>query len=134
VGQQFVHSHLVARRPQFGQAGTLLLFDQRVHPQLFQVDLVLGLEGVHAYHDLVLAFHFLLEVISRILDLVLHEPSFDRRQRAAEIINLLDVIHGAFLDLISQVLHHVRTRQRVNGIGYTGFISDDLLRAQRGAH
>ena len=43
--------------------------------------------------------------IGRILDLLLLEPAGDRLDRAAKLVDLVDVLQGRFFDLVGQRLN-----------------------------
>ena len=65
----------------------------------------------------------------RLLDLVLDEV--DRLHRAAQLVDLVDELLGAALDLVGERLDEVGAGERVDGVGGARLVADDLLGAQR---
>ena len=53
--------------------------------------------------------------------------------RAAELLDLVDQLLGALLDLVGQRLDEVGAGERVDGVGGAGLVGEDLLGAQRDA-
>ena len=67
----------------------------------------------------------------RVLDLALHEALLDRGDRAAELVDALDQLARALLELVRQRLDEERAAERVGGVGRAALGREDLLRAQR---
>ena len=67
----------------------------------------------------------------RVFDLSLNEPLLYRVEHPAQIVDLLYITGGQFLDLIRQMLDSIRSPQRVRGARDTRFITDHLLRSKR---
>ena len=68
----------------------------------------------------------------RVLDLALHEALLDRRDRSADLVDPLDQLPRARLELVGQRLDVVRAAERVGGVGRRrASAREDLLRAQR---
>ena len=56
--------------------------------------------------------------------------AFDGGDHAAHGVDSLDVIPSAALDFVGQGLDKIRATERIDGIRDTGFVGDDLLRAE----
>ena len=81
--------------------------------------------------DPVPALDLLLDPVCRLLDLSLLEAGLDRRERAAEGVDLLEVGARRLFQLVRQLLHEIRTSQRVGRLGHAGLVGEDLLRPER---
>src|SRR6266542_2458339 len=89
-----------------------------------------GHEVVHADDDAGLALYPLLMAVRGVLDLALHER--DGVDGAAHAVDLGDVVLRLFLDPSSEPLDRIGAAQRIHGIGHSGLVGHDLLRAQGG--
>ena len=67
----------------------------------------------------------------RLLDLALDEPLLDRRDRAAELVDALDQLPRALLELVGERLDEERAAERVGRVGGAGLVREELLRPQR---
>ncbi len=76
-------------------------------------------EPVDPDHHLLAVVHRLGKAVGRRLDLLLHEPSLDRGNGAAQLLDPLEVDIGRRLHLVGERLNEVRARQRVDGVGHT---------------
>ena len=72
-----------------------------------------------------------LEAVCRLLDLALHESGLDRRDRAAELVDPLDQLAGALLELGRERLDVVGAAERVGRLGRARLVHQHLLGAQR---
>ena len=88
-------------------------------------------ELVDAHDDPRPALDLLLVAIRRILDLPLHEGN--RRHRAAEPVDLVEVRRGAVLDVPREALDQVRPAEGVDGRRHARLVREDLLGPERGA-
>ena len=91
-------------------------------------------ELVGADGDLLARFGGALELVAGLGDFLLRIALLDGRNHAAHRVELLEIIERAVLHVERQPLDEVRAAQRIDGLGHAGFVSDDLLRAQRDAH
>ena len=96
--------------------------------RVLDLDVVLDV-AVDADHDVLLGAVALVVAEGRLLDLVLDER--DGVDRAAELVDALDQLPRAALDLGGQRLDVVGAGERVDGVGGARLVGDDLLRAQR---
>ena len=62
--------------------------------------------------------------------LFLGKAAFDRPHHAAHRIQLAEIIERALLHIEGQPFHKIGAAQRVDGIGYAGFVGQDLLGTQ----
>ena len=67
--------------------------------------------------------------LGRIGDLSLEVANLDRLEHTPELVYLLEVFVGAALHLIGQRLYEVLAGQRIDRVGDTGLIGDQLLSA-----
>ena len=91
---------------------------------------VLVHEPVDSHDDLVATLDGLLDPVRRLLDLALLEAALERRQRAAERLDLVEVGPRGALDLVGQALDEVRAGERVGRLGDPALVGQDLLGAQ----
>src|SRR3989339_809462 len=123
-------------------AGVAFPFDGGKALELFLFHLFVDLEGrdrlfllcyvlVDADHDLFAMVYLLLETISGIGDLELRVPLFNRRDHAAHVVDLGDVLPRLFLHLVGQGLNEVGAGERVDRVGDACFLGENLLGAQR---
>src|SRR5262249_26972953 len=103
----------------------------RIEP--VQLDrLALGLdESIHTDDHALAGLDLLLVAESGLLDLVLHEAAVDRLDRTAELVNALDELRGALLELARERLDEVRAAERIGGVGAAGLVREKLLGPQR---
>ena len=87
-------------------------------------------ESVHAHDDPLPGFDLALERERRLLDLVLRETLLDRLDRAAELVDPLDQLPGALLELTRERLNEERAAKRIGGVGPSRFVREDLLRSK----
>jgi hypothetical protein len=74
----------------------------------------------------------LLRVAKRgVLDLALDEALLHGRDRAAQLVDALDQLLAARLELVGERLDEVRAAERVGGVGDAGLIREDLLGPER---
>src|SRR2546426_4040970 len=69
--------------------------------------------------------------VRRLLDLPLDEALLDRGHRAAQLVDPLDQLHRARLELVGHRLDEERPAQRIGRVGAAGLVLEDLLGAQR---
>src|SRR5581483_6732619 len=121
----------VALRPDARGPLELSLLRGGIEPvQLDALRLGLG-EAVDADDRALAALDLLLPLEGGLLDLVLHEALLDRLDRAPELVDALDQLPGACLELVGERLDEVRAAERVDRVEGTGLGRDQLLRAQR---
>ena len=92
--------------------------------RVLDLDVVLDV-AVDADHDVLLGPVALVVAEGGLLDLALDEG--DRVDRAAELVDALDQLPGAALDLGGQRLDVVGAGERVDGVGGARLVGDDLL-------
>src|ERR1039457_362722 len=91
------HRALAAPRALLAQAFHLCPFERRVQPESRHDTLFFLLEAVHPHHHTLAAFDAPLVVVSRILNLLLDVPGLDGAQRAARLLDALQVlVHPAY--------------------------------------
>ena len=90
-------------------------------------------ETVHAHDDRFLVVDLLLVFVGGVLNFLLHVSALDRLQHPAKHFDLAQIFGGALFDFIGQGFDVIRSGQRIDRLRRTGFIRDDLLRAQRDA-
>ena len=66
-----------------------------------------------------------------LLDLGLHVPALDRRDRPADVLDAVDDGLRGLLELVRERLDVVRAGEGIDRVGRAGLVGDDLLRAQR---
>ena len=88
------------------------------------------LVAVDADDDALAVLDLLLPVECRLLDLRLHEAPLDRLDGASELVDALDQLPGARLQLGGERLDVVRAAERIRGRGRPTLGGEDLLRAQ----
>ena len=91
----------------------------------------LAAEDVHTDDRALARLDLLLPAERRRLDLALDEALLDGRDGAADLVDPLDQLPRARLELVGQRLDVVRAAERVDGRGRAAFRLQDLLRAQR---
>ena len=90
-------------------------------------------EGVDADDHALARLDLLVPAERRLLDLALDEALLDRSDGAAELVDPLDQLARALLELVGERLDEVGAAERVGGVGRAGLGREDLLRAQRDA-
>src|SRR5205085_12129150 len=123
----------VASRWQRAQPAALTLCDPLVDTEDRWRDSVVGLVRIHSDDDALARLDFALIAIGGILDLALRVPALDRGERAAELIDLSQVLPHAALDVGRHLLDRIRPAERVRRRRDVRLEGDDLLRAQRDA-
>ena len=88
------------------------------------------LKLVHAHDDRRSPLDGLLIRIRRILDLALNESLLDRRKRAAQRIDLIDIFASPALDVVGQSFDVIAAAQRVRLLRDAALVSDHLLGSQ----
>src|SRR3712207_3260352 len=68
-----------------------------------------------------------------VFDLALHEPGLDRRDRAAQIVDPVEELERAFLELARERLDEIRAAERVGAVRAAGLVGEDLLRPKGNA-
>src|SRR5205823_1157455 len=106
----------------------LLALRLRIHAQRLDRLNVLGHVLVHADHDVLLDSVALLVAPGRLLHLGADER--DRLHRAPELLDLVDQLLCALLDLVGERLDHVRAGERVDCVGRARLVGQDLLGAK----
>ena len=127
--EPLVHALLVAVGLELLQPLDLLALGLRVDAQDLDVVELVGDELVHADDDVLLLLVALLVAPGRLLDLGADER--DALDRAAELVDLVDQLLRARLDLVGERLDEVGAGERVDRVGGAGLVGEDLLRAQR---
>ncbi len=107
----------------------LLALGLRVDPED-----VLGLDAlgdvlVHAHDDVLIGPDTLRVRPRGLLDLAADE--IEARDRAAELLDPVDQLLRALLDLVGEGLDEVRARERVDGVDHSRLVGKHLLGAQR---
>src|SRR5574344_1105792 len=87
-------------------------------------------ELVNANDNAFALFNIHLPFISRILNFFLDVTLSNCFRSAAQFINLLNVVHSFFLDLVGQSFYIVGTAERIDGVSQAGLVSYDLLSTQ----
>jgi len=90
--------------------------------------LVLDGELVDADDDQIVGLDRPLVGISGILNFLLLEPAGDSFNRAAKLVDLLDILESRFFDLVGERFDKETAGKRVYGIGSARLVCDDLLR------
>ena len=124
---------VVATRTKRAQALDLRMLDRRVNAQQRDRFLFFALKTVDADDRLLVSLDRSLIFVSGLLNLALNIARLNRPQHAAHRVDLFNIICGATLYLVRQMLDRVGARERVNRVGHARFVSDHLLRAQRDA-
>src|SRR5829696_5592488 len=119
---------VVAVRLELLQPVDLLLLRLRVDAQDLDVVDLVGDVLVDADDDVLLDPVALLVAPGRLLDLGADER--DRLDGAAELLDLVDQVLRALLDLVGQRLDEVGAGERVDRVGGAGLVGQDLLGAQ----
>ena len=120
----------VAFRAQGLQARHLSVLDLRVDEEGRDCALLFGNEFVYADYDLFFSFDGSLIVVGGLLDFSLDKTAFDRSKHASHGVDFFQISEGACFDFVGQAFDGIGACDRVDGIGDTGFVGDDLLRAQ----
>src|SRR5271170_1957104 len=87
-------------------------------------------EIVNAYYDLFFGFDGALEFVGGFLDFPLDVAGFDAAEHAALGVNFFDIGDRARFNFVGKSFDSVGAGDGIDGIGHTGFVGDDLLRAQ----
>ena len=77
--------------------------------------------------------HLLLVFVGGVLDFLLHIAALEGANHPAERVNFFKIRRRPSLDFIGKSLHKIRSGKRIDCLRRSGFICDDLLRAQRDA-
>src|SRR5215813_3457842 len=93
--------------------------------------LLRGDKVVDADHDFLFLVERLLVAIGSFRDFTLWVASLDGGDHPAHGVNLANIVPRSGLDFVGKSFHKVGATERVDGIRNTGFVGDDLLRAQR---
>ena len=86
-------------------------------------------EVIHTYGDLFVRFGGTLVLVAGIGDFFLRISALDGLDHAPHPVEFFEVVEGALFHVERLLLEEVGTAQRIDGLGDTGFISNDLLRA-----
>ena len=124
----------VARRAHRLHALDLLRLERRVDAEELDLLLLLELVPVDADDDALAALDLRLVAVARLGDLALLEVLLDRRDDAAELVDLLEVVVRLPLELVRELLEVVRAAERVDRVHDAGLVRDHLLRPQREPH
>ena len=73
----------------------------------------------------------LLRAVGSVLDLALDVAGLDRGQRTAQAVDAFDQLARFALDPVRPLLDRVGAAERIDRVGHTAFVQDDLLRPQR---
>src|SRR5262249_4474271 len=92
-------------------------FDGRIdRERLDRRTVGIGREAVHADDRVGSRIDGLLRAVRRFLDLALNQSAFDCRQRAAGVVDAIENLPRAALDVVGQRLDRVRPGDRVDGV------------------
>ena len=84
---------------------------------------VLLLEAVHPHHDALARFDVALVFVRRVLDFVLDVAGLDGAQRAAHLVDALQVFVHAALDGIGEGFDVLAAADRIDRVGDAGFVA-----------
>src|SRR5216683_2957664 len=87
-------------------------------------------EFVDADDDAILGLDFALVNEGRVLDLALHIAALDRGHRAAEVVDLFEVLARLLFEFAGERFDVPGAAERVDRIGHTRLVSNNLLGAQ----
>ena len=85
---------------------------------------------IHADNDFFFLVHSHLVAVGSFRNFALWVAAFDGGNHAAHGVDSLDVIPSAALDFVGQGLDKIRATERIDRIRDTGFVGDNLLRAE----
>ena len=125
------HSLTIARSFPLRQTLLLTSFKLRVDRQDGYRGLLAFFEAIDSDDHRLAARLALGFGVCRVLDPGLHPTGFDGSYRPTHPLDLSQQILGSVDEALGEVLHQIRTPQRVGGSVDTGLVSDYLLRSQR---
>src|SRR3990170_6446968 len=131
--QGFLDRSAAAPGPKARQFRLLILGPLGVHAKDRCPMLSAIAETVHPDDDFLALLDLPLESVCLLLDGALHVAALDGGNSSPHRLDLLEDVPGPLLEVIRQGLHEVRARQRIDGVGDTRLIGDDLLRPERDA-
>ena len=120
----------IAANPQSAQPFHLLAFQGFVDVQRRNGFFFFHGEAVDSYDHSFVAIDLLLIFVGGVLDFLLHETALDSLQHSSEGFNLVQIFQRTLLDFVGESFDEIRSRQWINGLRHSGFVSDDLLRTQ----
>src|SRR5260370_16046875 len=103
------------------QSFHLGLFNRGIDAERLDGALFFILKPIYADNHGFVSLDFFLAFISRVLDLALNVTQLNRVQRAADSVNLVEVVDNALLDLSRQFLNHLQASQRTGGVSATHY-------------
>src|SRR6266850_2279939 len=92
----------ITLRAQSVQAGDLRSLDVFIHAQRGDTAFLFRNKLIYPRDDLFFCFHRALEIISRLLNLALNKPRFNRAQRPSHLVDLRNVKPRERFDLVGE--------------------------------